>query len=55
MPTSISPTERDGTKQLDAAARLSANFDRFNLAPDLRYRKQYLAGGRLRRASSTSE
>ncbi len=33
---------RDGTKQLDAAARLSANFERFNLATGVRYRKQYL-------------
>jgi hypothetical protein len=36
---------QDGSKQLDAAARLAANFDRFNLATELRYRKQYLAGG----------
>jgi hypothetical protein len=36
---------RDGSKQLDAAARLSANIDRFNLATDLRYRKQYLRSG----------
>ncbi|WP_309662344.1 carboxypeptidase regulatory-like domain-containing protein [Sphingomonas sp.] len=35
----------DGTKQLEAAARLSANLDRFNLATDLRYRKQYLHSG----------
>jgi hypothetical protein len=35
----------DGTKQLEAAARLSANLDRFNLATDLRYRKQYLRSG----------
>jgi hypothetical protein len=35
----------DGTKQLEAAARLSANFNRFNLASDLRYRKQYLRSG----------
>jgi hypothetical protein len=32
----------DGTKQLEAAARLSANIDRFNLAADLGYRRQYL-------------
>ena len=32
----------DGTKQLEAAGRLAANIDRFNLAGDLRYRKQYL-------------
>ena len=35
----------DGTKQLEAAARLSANIDRFNLATDLRYTKQYLRSG----------
>ena len=28
----------DGTEQLDAAARLSANFSRFNLAPAVHYR-----------------
>ena len=44
-PTCISPTARDGTQQLEAAARLSANFDRFNLATDLQYRKQYLRVG----------
>jgi hypothetical protein len=31
----------DGTKQLDAAARLSASFRRFNLSTGVRYRKQY--------------
>jgi hypothetical protein len=31
----------DGTHELDAAARLSVNFDRFNLATNLQYRKQY--------------
>jgi hypothetical protein len=36
---------RDGSRQLDAAARLSASVDRFNLATDVRYRKQYLASG----------
>jgi len=35
----------DGTRQLEAAARLAANIDRFNLATDLRYRKQYLRSG----------
>ncbi len=34
---------RDGSKQLDAAARLSANFQRFNLATGVTYRKHYLA------------
>ena len=36
---------RDGTKSLTAAARLSANFDRFNLATDLSYSKQYVPSG----------
>ncbi|WP_310468500.1 carboxypeptidase-like regulatory domain-containing protein [Sphingomonas sp.] len=35
----------DGSRALEAAARLSANIDRFNLAGDLRYRRQYLAHG----------
>ena len=35
----------DGSKQLDAAARLSANLDRFNLSSDLTYHRQYLASG----------
>jgi hypothetical protein len=35
----------DGTRQLEAAGRLAANIDRFNLATDLRYRKQYLRSG----------
>ena len=35
----------DGTSQLDAAARLSARIDRFNLAADITYRQQYLANG----------
>jgi hypothetical protein len=34
---------RDGTKQLEAAARLSANLERFNLATGLHYRKQFLS------------
>ena len=36
----------NGTKELDAAARLSANFDRFNLATDLRYQRQYVPNAR---------
>ncbi|HEX6661542.1 MAG TPA: hypothetical protein VF067_06715 [Sphingomicrobium sp.] len=36
---------RDGSKQLDAAARLSANIDRFNLASEIRYRREYLSSG----------
>jgi hypothetical protein len=35
----------DGTRQLDAAARLSANFQRFNLASTLRYRKHMSEAG----------
>ena len=35
----------DAATQLDAAARLSANFDRFNLGDRLRYSKQYLRVG----------
>ena len=34
-------TDRNGTKQLDAAARLSANLERFNLATTLHYRKTF--------------
>jgi hypothetical protein len=34
--------QADGTRQLDAAARLSVNFDRFNLATGLHYRRQFL-------------
>lgn len=34
-----------GDRQLEAAARLAANISRFNLATDLRYRKQYLKSG----------
>jgi hypothetical protein len=36
----------NGSKQLDAAARLSANINRFNLASEIRYRKQYLNSGK---------
>ena len=46
---------RDGSKQLDAAARLAANFNRFNLATELRYRKQYLAHGGDPPAQTTLE
>ena len=35
----------DGQTQIEAAARLAANIDRFNLATDIRYRKQYLRSG----------
>ena len=34
----------DGTRQLEAAARLSSHINRFNLAGDLRYRRQWSAG-----------
>jgi hypothetical protein len=35
----------DGSSQLEAAARLSTNFNRFNLATAARYRRQYPASG----------
>jgi hypothetical protein len=35
----------DGSAQLDAAARLAASIDRFNLAADVHYTQQYLAKG----------
>jgi hypothetical protein len=35
----------DGSKALDAAARLSANIDRFNLAADVKYRRDYQVSG----------
>ncbi len=35
----------NGTRQLDAAARLSANLERFNLATEIHYQKQYVASG----------
>jgi hypothetical protein len=35
----------DGTKALDAAARLSANIDRFNLGTELSYHKDYGPAG----------
>jgi hypothetical protein len=36
----------DGSSQLEAAARFSANINRFNLATDLRYRRQFTPQGR---------
>ena len=35
----------DGSKQLEAAARLSANLNRFNLSAEAQYRKQYADSG----------
>ena len=35
----------NGTRQLEAAARLSSHINRFNLAGDLRYRRQWGSGG----------
>lgn len=35
----------DGTSQLEAAMRLSSNINRFNLAGDLRYRRQAASSG----------
>lgn len=44
--TSVRYLDRpDGSGQLEAAARLAATFQRFNLAADVRYRQQYLANG----------
>jgi len=36
---------RDGSSALEAAARLAANIDRFNLATDLTYRKEFAPSG----------
>jgi hypothetical protein len=36
---------RDGSQQLEAAARLSANLNRFNLSAEARYRKQFSDSG----------
>jgi hypothetical protein len=36
---------KDGSTELEAAARLSASIQRFNLATDLRYRRQYASSG----------
>jgi hypothetical protein len=38
-------TDRSGTKYVDAAARLSANLERFNLAAGIQYRKPFLPSG----------
>jgi hypothetical protein len=35
----------DGSRELDAAARLSAMIDRFNLGTEIRYRKTYVSAG----------
>lgn len=35
----------DGTRYLEAAGRLSANIQRFNLATDVRYRRTFARGG----------
>ena len=35
----------DGTRHLEAAARLSSHINRFNLAGDVRYRRQWGSGG----------
>jgi hypothetical protein len=43
----------DGTKELDAAARLSANFERFDLASAIHYRRQFLASGARAPAETT--
>ena len=46
-------TDRNGTRQLDAAARLSANLERFNLATSLHYRKPFLPSGQNVPAETT--
>jgi len=38
-------SDRNGTKELDAAARLSTNFQRFNLSTELHYQRQFLPTG----------
>jgi hypothetical protein len=43
----------DGSRMLDAAARLSANIDRFNLATEVRYHKDYAAVGASPAAQTT--
>lgn len=43
----------DGSRMLDAAARLSANVDRFNLGAEVRYRKDYVAVGASPLAQAT--
>jgi hypothetical protein len=35
----------DGSRMLEAAARLSASLDRFNLGTEVRYRKDYVSAG----------
>jgi hypothetical protein len=45
----------DGTKALDAAARLSASLQRFNLGAGIRYQKQYLASGAKTPGETTLE
>lgn len=37
--------QRDGTRMLDAAARLSASFDRFNLGTAINYQRNYAPTG----------
>jgi hypothetical protein len=37
--------DRNGTRELDAAARLSANFERFNLSTEIQYQSQLLPSG----------
>jgi hypothetical protein len=46
-------TDRNGTKYLDAAARLSANLERFNLATGIHYRKPFAASGQSAPAQTT--
>jgi len=46
--------DRNGARELDAAARLSANFQRFDLATAVRYRKQLSVVGDLSSPAETS-
>ncbi|MEO7277379.1 MAG: hypothetical protein ABIW33_05090, partial [Sphingomicrobium sp.] len=36
---------RDGTRQLEGTGRIAVNFDRFNLATDVRYRRNFVRDG----------
>jgi len=45
----------DGTKSVDASARVSANLERFNLSTGLHYQKQYGASGAGSRAETSLE
>jgi hypothetical protein len=46
-------TDRGGTKYVDAAARLSANLERFNLAAGIQYRRPFLPSGEVAPSQTT--